>query len=593
MSKKALARVEKALARIEIAKNRGDRALKLSVLGLRELPPEIASLSQLTVLSLHDNKLTSLPPEITRLSQLTVLDLFNNQLTSLPPEITNLSQLTKLQLLNNKLTSLPPEIASLTALAGLYLHDNEALRIPPEILGWDATAVEFEFETPAHPAEILEYYFRSIREISRPLLEAKVLVVGQGAVGKTSLVKRLVHDEFDPGEGKTEGIDIVRWQIPGKKKSESIRVNIWDFGGQEIMHATHQFFLTRRSLYVLVLDTRKGENEGNLHYWLRIIRSFGGDSPVLVVTNKFEPPNQLELNENRLAKDFAPSIRGFFRTSCQDGTGLDPLRQAIGREIRALEHVYDPVPQSFFTVKQALEARTRTDDYLEIGEYEAICQQHDLDKKSDQRLPLRFLHDLGSVLHFSDPDSPYPLEETKILNPEWVTRGVYKILNNSGLMNAGGVLKLAQLGRILRKDEGYPKERRLFIVGMMRKFELCFDFPEADGRLLVPELLSRNEPDLGWDEEDALRFEYHYAVLPEGVLPRFITRSHQHLTAKPTYRQRRAARDRRHRRTETASCDDGGDHGRQVRSSWPSSRCGARRPCRRQHVPADLPGSCR
>ncbi|MCP5112536.1 MAG: GTP-binding protein, partial [bacterium] len=117
----------------------------------------------------------------------------------------------------------------------------------------------------------------------------------------------------------------------------------------------------------------------------------------------------------------------------------------------------------------------------------------------------------------------------------WVTRGVYKILNNNGLMNAGGVLKLAQLGRILKSDEGYPKERRLFIAGMMRKFELCFDFPEGDGRLLVPELLSKKEPDLGWDKEDALRFEYHYAVLPEGVLPRFITRSHQHLTAKPTY----------------------------------------------------------
>ena len=81
---------------------------------------------------------------------------------------------------------------------------------------------------------------------------------------------------------------------------------------------------------------------------------------------------------------------------------------------------------------------------------------------------------------------------------------------------------------------------------MMRKFELCFDFPEGDGRLLVPELLSRNEPDLGWDEKDALRFEIHYAVLPEGVLPRFITRSHQHLTAKThVLAQRRAARDRR------------------------------------------------
>ena len=509
--------------------------LDLSHNALTSLPPEIASLAQLTTLDLHRNKMTSVPPWIASLARLTKLALDANQLTMLPPEIASLAQLTLLDLARNQLTSLPQEIVQLAKLEELYLHDNEALRIPSEILGPMYNEVFAELATPTRPAEILEYYFRSLREISRPLLEAKVLVVGQGGVGKTSLVKRLVHDEFDPEEGKTEGIDIVRWQIPGKKESESIRVNIWDFGGQEIMHATHQFFLTRRSLYVLVLDARKGENEGNLHYWLRIIRSFGGDSPVLVVTNKFEPPNQLELNETRLTQDLAPRIRGFFRTSCQEGSGLGQLRQAIAREIRALEHVYDLVPQSFFSVKEEIEARTQTNDFLEVGEYEAICQQHNLEEEHAQQLLLRFLHDLGSVLNFSDPDSPYLLEETKILNPEWVTRGVYKVLNNNGLMNARGVLKLAQLGRILRRDEGYPKNRRLFIVGMMRKFELCFDFPEGDGRLLVPELLSRNEPDLGWDEEDALRFEFHYAVLPEGLLPRFITRSHQHLTAKPTY----------------------------------------------------------
>ena len=70
---------------------------------------------------------------------------------------------------------------------------------------------------------------------------------------------------------------------------------------------------------------------------------------------------------------------------------------------------------------------------------------------------------------------------------------------------------------------------------MMRKFELCFDFGDGSNRLLVPELLSRNEPDLGLDDQEALRFEYHYDVLPDGILPRFIVRTHAHLTDKPTY----------------------------------------------------------
>lgn len=519
----------------EVGQLSGLRTLHLRNNRLCGLPPEIGKLTQLRALHMRNNRLASLPLEIGELAQMQTLDLRNNELTSLPSEIGELAQMLSLQLGDNQLQSLPPEIGKLSRLWALYLHGSDALGLPPEILGPGPNE-----GNPARPAEILEFYFRGGAESTQPLLEAKVLVVGQGGVGKTSLVARLVADTFDAdafedNRAKTEGIDIVRWQVESKEGTDPIRVNIWDFGGQEIMHATHQFFLTRRSLYVLVLDARKGENESNLYYWLRLIQSFGGDSPVLVVTNKSEPPNLLELNENRLAKDYAPNIRGFFRTSCLDGRGVPELEIAIGREIRALEHVYNAVPESFLETKDALETRTRSEDFLAVAEYESLCAMRGITKRSEQTLLLRFLHDLGSVLHFSDPDSPYPLEETKILNPEWVTRGVYKILNSNALMQKGGVLTLGLLTKILTRAEGYPKSGRLFIVGMMRKFELCFDFADGSNRLLVPELLSRNEPDLGLDEREALRFEYHYDVLPDGILPRFIVRTHAHLTGKPTY----------------------------------------------------------
>ena len=87
-----------------------------------------------------------------------------------------------------------------------------------------------------------------------------MLIVGQGSVGKTSLVRRLTKNDFDLNEIKTEGITIDHWQINSQFESEKpqskIAINAWDFGGQEIMHATHQFFLTKRSLYLLVLDSR-------------------------------------------------------------------------------------------------------------------------------------------------------------------------------------------------------------------------------------------------------------------------------------------------------------------------------------------------
>jgi internalin A len=47
------------------------------------------------------------------------------------------------------------------------------------------------------------------------------------------------------------------------------------------MHATHQFFLTTRSLYLLVLNGRQGREEADAEYWLNLIATFGGDSPVI------------------------------------------------------------------------------------------------------------------------------------------------------------------------------------------------------------------------------------------------------------------------------------------------------------------------
>ena len=85
-------------------------------------------------------------------------------------------------------------------------------------------------------------------------------------------------------KSKTEGIRITNWSLPVGK--DTFRLNVWDFGGQEIMHATHQFFMTERSLYLLVLNGREGGEDLDAEYWLKHVQSFGGKSPVIVVLNK-------------------------------------------------------------------------------------------------------------------------------------------------------------------------------------------------------------------------------------------------------------------------------------------------------------------
>ena len=135
----------------------------------------------------------------------TVLSLNGNQLTALPPEIAQLTNLTTLNLSSNQLTTLPASLSQLSQLTVLYLHDNNQLGIPPEILGPSFQAVmrvvlttraQKDKISPASAAAILDYYFSHQAGQRQALNEAKVLFVGQGSVGKTSLVRRLVDNNF-------------------------------------------------------------------------------------------------------------------------------------------------------------------------------------------------------------------------------------------------------------------------------------------------------------------------------------------------------------------------------------------------------------
>ncbi len=478
--------------------------LDLSGNQLTVLPSEIGRLSNLRQLYLDGNQLTTLPSEIGQLFNLTQLYLDGNQLTALPSEIGQLSNLMWLRLNNNQLTALPPEIDQLTKLKEFGLIDNP-LQIPSEIL-----------ERTEEPAIIINYYLQHLASQKKLLNEAKMILVGQGGVGKTSLVKRLVEGNFDPNENKTEGIDIKRWQV--RVNDQKIRLNIWDFGGQEIMHATHQFFLTKRSLYILVIDARLGEDENRVEYWLKLIKTFGGDSPVIIVGNKIDQ-QALDLNRRGLQVKYK-TIKAFVEISCQTNHGLDELRTVIVKEIGALEHIQDQLLNTWFTVKACLEEMEQ--DYITYDAYKRLCQTEKITDDLSQRTLIRFLHDLGIVVNFQDDPR---LEDTNILNPEWVTNGVYKILNSNALFQSKGVLERKMLNKILDSRE-YPISKHLFIVDMMRKFELCFDFEGfTNKKFLIPDLLTKEEPYTG-DWHDVLAFQYHYNILPSSVISRFIVRMH-------------------------------------------------------------------
>jgi internalin A len=522
--------------------------LDLDINHLSQLPAEIGQLSNLILLHLNNNRLNQLPIEIGQLSDLRALHLINNRLSQLPIEIGQLSNLEELTLSHNVLGQLPLEIAQLNNLRLLDIRDNSLLQLPNDLpqqlvvldlrdsihslptrlghLTQQGEGVYLPKNAPPLPLELLEKHsweiFSYINEADfQPLNEAKLILVGDGAVGKTCLVNQLLHDKFT-AQTKTEGIDIHRWQnVP--VNNQSVRVNVWDFGGQEVLHATHQFFLTKRSLYLLVLDARRGEQESRLEYWLKLISSFAGESPILVVINKTDEEHRLTLNERFLQGKY-PSIRGFYPCACSTGKGIAELKTAIEQKLAKLHHIHDLIPASWFALKTSLEQRA--DNYISYHNYQELCQQQSIIEENAQRTLCGFLHDLGIALNFQNDNR---LRDTNVLNPEWVTNGVYKLLNNLELFQQQGVVDLAAVGRILPKAD-YPsdKEHR-FIIDMMQKFELCFPIDGTE-TYLIPELLPNQEPDLNWPKEDSLAFQYHYDILPHSVISRFIVRLHNHIS---------------------------------------------------------------
>jgi internalin A len=510
-----------------LGKLTGLQSLSLDANHLTSLPESLGKLTSLQSLDLHENQLTNLPEWVGKLTNLRRLNLRSNHLTSLPESLAKLTSLHTLDLSDNKLTSLPVGVRELRQRTHLFLHENSALGLPLEVLGPTASEVsKARNKKPADPAAILDYYFRihppdrEGRGVGQVLRELKIILVGRGEVGKTSLIEVLKGGSFIEGTKKTEGIAITRWTL--MLPDGEATALVWDFGGQEIMHGTHQFFLTRRSLYLVVIDGRHDRSKQDAEYWLKLTRAFGGKSPVLVALNA-QRRHAFDTDREYLAAKYGVDREHFFRTDCADGESVDKLRKAIEHQAKEMLKSKELFPTEWWAVKQRLGAmKERGENYLSDESYENLCQELKV-AGEDSEILLRRLSDLGTVVSFPDRQ----LRELAVLNPEWVTDGIYRVLNDDRLQEQRhGQLSWCELRRILPADR-WPEKRHRFLVELMRKFELCFPLEGESETELVPELLPDKTPALDdWNLAGCLVFLYQYAVLPYGVLPRFITRTH-------------------------------------------------------------------
>lgn len=451
-----------------------------------------------------------LTDKILELKELEYLYMSGAQIVDLPDNIYQLQNLREIYLTKTKIQSLPNSIQKLKKIQLFNIHDTPlAENIPPEIL-------------ERSDFSLTRYISLINSKANKYFNESKMLVVGQGRVGKTCVINRITKGIYED-EISTEGIDIHDWEYSIKKSSidEKYRLNVWDFGGQEIYHATHQFFLTKRSLYLLVWDGQAEDEYGRIEYWLKTIESFANDSPVILVINKCDLTigRIKKIDYPRYLSEF-PQIAGIEHISCKDNVGIEDLRSKIQKNAIELPLMQTKWITTWLQVRFKIEELSKSKSFIQYEEYLKLCEENDVEE-SDALILINYLNDLGIVLYFSDN---MLLSNLVILKPEWGTTAVYKVLDEQErlLKNRNGILTRDDLKKIWNIEDGYKQEMYPYLIEIMKKFELLFTI-ESDV-YLVAELLNNIKYNINtnFNKEDAIVFRYQYDFAPAGIITRLI-----------------------------------------------------------------------
>jgi internalin A len=497
---------------------------------LTELPPDIGRLRQLRVLALDDNALSGLPPEIGRLralerltvsanflvdlpaevgdlSNLESLTVSRNRLTSLPAEICRLGNLETLAVSGNRLTVVPPEFGELANLNLLSLADNRLVSLPSSLAGLLRLGLLLRIEDNPFDGPVLELYNRAPAVLAAyldslaggvPQHEAKMLLVGEGNTGKTSLVAALQGARFVEGRPTTHGIEIRSMSVRDEPTASEATVHAWDFGGQEIYRVTHQLFFTKHALYVVVWKPRDGQEQNEVEGWLRRIRlRVGDDSRVFIVATHCSGERHPDLDYPALAREFPKLLAGNFEIDSQTGYGIDQFRRAVAAEVSRLTTLGHAASPRWIAAREEILGLASTEPQISFEKFAAVCRRHGVEKDQVGALA-DTLHLAGQIVYYGDDPT---LQDFLVLNPEWLTKAISYVIEDEAVRQAGGILQHGRLRQIWQKrdDLAYPVIYHPYFLRLMEKFGVSYRLADDSDRSLIAQLVPYNRPPLPWN----------------------------------------------------------------------------------------------
>jgi GTPase SAR1 family protein len=476
------------------------RQLQKALECIRALPDAARELT-LSGLGLTDADISLLACHCGRLKHLDSLDLSSNQIGAAGATAiaAGLKRLHTLDLSSNRIGDAGAVLAELpgrTQLIELRLRGCQLERLPESWKTWtsrlsvsDNPLLEIgdELARSGKAQDILTYYFS---RRTRRLAAMKLLVIGDGRVGKSHLIRRLAaipgsDDEvyFDSARSPTHAFERaslsrVRARLGDEAEAPlPIEVHVWDFGGQPHLHGSHRFFLSDDcSLFLLVLRADQTWEDQRGGYWLRFVRhaaeaaarqraamlgddfrepdesaSTGSTSPpILIALTRCDLPahmHRLSLTDafvrEQALKERANVIGcvtgvGWSDAAAAESTerrhraALADLRSRIADAAALVPRVRHRFPDDFFKLREYVHNEFYANDpkdFLGINAIRAAAQDLSVDPRYHDYY-LLVLRSLGLVHYLGEhPDArPGNTLAHWVFNPDWLRTPVYDVL---------------------------------------------------------------------------------------------------------------------------------------------------------------------
>ncbi|KAM5251671.1 leucine-rich repeat serine/threonine-protein kinase 2 isoform 1-T1 [Hipposideros larvatus] len=513
------------------------RSLDMSNNDIQYLPSPAhwKSLNLRELLFSHNNiSILDLSEKAYAWSRVEKLHLSHNKLKEIPPEIGCLENLTSLDVSYNlELRSFPNEMGKLSKIWDLPL---------------DELRLNFDFKHIGCKAKDIIRFLQQRLKKAVPYNRMKLMIVGNTGSGKTTLLQQLMKiKKSELGvQSATVGIDVKDWpiQIRVKRKKDLI-LNVWDFAGREEFYSTHPHFMTQRSLYLAVYDLSKGQAEVDaMKPWLFNIKARASSSPVILVGTHLDVSDEKQrkaciskITKELLNKRGFPAIRDYhFVNATEESDALAKLRKTIVNEslnfkIRDQPVVGQLIPDCYVELEKIiLSERKNVPIEFPVIDRKRLLQlvkenQLQLD---ENELPhaVHFLNESGVLLHFQDP--ALQLSNLYFVEPKWLCKIMAQILTvkvEGYPKHPKGIISRRDVEKFLSKKKRFPKNYMLQYFKLLEKFQIAL--PIGEEYLLVPSSLSDHRPVIELphceNSEIIIRL-YEMPYFPMGFWSRLINR---------------------------------------------------------------------